>query len=243
MARLKNLSLLVLTEECLEEYFDNLNFAHVGCFKATLSKVLGFCIIAGSLLVKVPQIVKLLQSKSAEGINIFSVLMDLFAITATVSYSFISGFPFSSWGDGIFLSLQTLAIAVLIMYYSGNMIHATAFLAAYLSIIIAATSGLTPVEVLWFCQTMNIPIVLTSKLMQAYTNYSNGSTGQLSAITGFLLFFGSLARIFTSYQETGDVTMIVTYTCSTSANAVLALQILYYWNVDTKSKSKMKKVQ
>lgn len=46
------------------------------------------------LLVKVPQIVKILQSKSAEGINVLSVLLDLFAITAMVSYSFVSRFPF-----------------------------------------------------------------------------------------------------------------------------------------------------
>lgn len=79
--------------------------------------------------------------------------------------------------------------------------------------------------------------------MQAYTNYSNGSTGQLSAVTGFMLFFGSLARIFTSIQETGDTTMVIMYICSTAANAVIAAQILYYWNVDAKSKEKAKKIR
>lgn len=38
------------------------------------------------------------------------------------------------------------------------------------------------------------------QLLQAATNYRNGHTGQLSAITVFLLFAGSLARIFTSIQ-------------------------------------------
>lgn len=240
----KRAALLLLTEKCLEEYFDELNFFHVGCFKATLSKGLGLGIIAGSLLVKVPQIVKILKNKSAKGINVFSVLLDLFAITAMVSYSFVSGFPFSSWGDGVFLGLQTLAIAVLVMHYSGNTVQATAFLAAYLAVVFAATSGLTPIHVLWSCQAMNIPIVLISKLMQAYTNYTNGSTGQLSAATGFMLFFGSLARIFTSIQETGDSTMITMFICSTTANAVIAAQILYYWNAaETKTVGKTKKVQ
>ncbi|XP_076679076.1 mannose-P-dolichol utilization defect 1 protein homolog isoform X1 [Andrena cerasifolii] len=239
----KNSALLLFTEECMEEYFDDFNFFHVGCFKATLSKVLGLGIISGSLLVKVPQIVKILQSKSAEGINVLSVLLDLFAITAMVSYSFVSRFPFSSWGDGVFLGFQTLAIAFLVMHFSGKTIQATAFLAAYLAVVITAVSGLTPVHVLWTCQAMNIPIVLTSKLMQAHTNYSNGSTGQLSAATGFMLFFGSLARIFTSIQETGDATMIIMYICSTCANAVIAAQILYYWKVDVKSIEKTKKLQ
>lgn len=71
---------------------------------------------------------------------------------------------FSSWGDGVFLGLQTLAIAVLVMHFSGNTVQATAFLAAYLAVLFAATSGLTPVNVLWACQAMNIPIVLISKV-------------------------------------------------------------------------------
>ncbi|XP_017893470.1 mannose-P-dolichol utilization defect 1 protein [Ceratina calcarata] len=231
------------TEECIEEYFDDLNFFHVGCFKATLSKVLALGIISGSLFVKVPQIIKIIKNKSAEGISLFSVLLDLFAITAMVSYSFVSDFPFSSWGDGVFLGLQTLTIVVLVMHFNGNTVQATAFFTAYLSVLLAVVSGLTPLKVLWACQAMNIPIVLISKLIQAYTNYANGSTGQLSAVTGFMLFFGSLARIFTSVVETGDMTMIVMYMCSTLANAIIAAQILYYWNVGTNSKDKLQKVQ
>lgn len=41
---------------------------------------------------------------------------------------------------------------------------------------------------------------LCPQLIQAVTNYRNGHTGQLSAISVFLLFAGSLARIFTSLQ-------------------------------------------
>lgn len=58
-----------------------------------------------------------------------------------------------------------------------------------------------------------------------------------------MLFFGALARIFTSVQETGDTTMIVMYMCSTLANAVIAFQMLYYWNVDVTKEEKSKKIQ
>ncbi|XP_077257419.1 mannose-P-dolichol utilization defect 1 protein homolog [Temnothorax americanus] len=238
---IRKAALFVFTRECIKEYFDKFNFFHVGCFKATLSKVLGLGIIGGSLLVKIPQIVKILRNKSGEGINIFSVLLDLFAITAMSSYSFSSRFPFSAWGDGVFLGVQTLIIAVLVMHYNGETAKATAFLSAYIAVIFAANSGLTPIHVLWACQAVNIPIVLISKFIQAYTNYTNGNTGQLSAVTCFMLFFGSLARIFTSIQETGDTTMITMYVCSTLANGMIVAQLLYYWNVDVKSKGKIKK--
>jgi len=56
-----------------------------------------------------------------------------------------------------------------------------------------------------------------------------------------LLFFGSLARIFTSVQETGDITMITMFVCATLANGIIVAQLLYYWNVDVKDKKNIKK--
>ncbi len=43
-------------------------------------------------------------------------------------------------------------------------------------------------------------MVVVGKMIQAISNYRQGHTGQLSAITVFLLAAGSLARIFTSIQ-------------------------------------------
>ena len=54
-----------------------------------------------------------------------------------------------------------------------------------------------------FCimlQAANIPMIVVGKLIQAISNFRQGHTGQLSAITVFLLTAGSLARIFTSIQ-------------------------------------------
>lgn len=199
--------------------------------KALISKGLGIGIIAGSVLVKVPQIAKILNNKSAEGLSIISVMLDLMAITFHASYSFANGFPFSAWGDGTFLAIQTAAIAALIFFYGyRSAVGSSLFVAIYAAVVYVLTSGLTPLKFLWTAQGFNVPILLVGKLSQALANYRNGSTGQLSAATCFMLFFGSLARIFTSIQETGDTMMIITYCVSTFANAVIVSQLLYYWN-------------
>lgn len=229
-------------------YFIYLFFL-VECFKALLSKCLGLGIIAGSILVKVPQIVKIWIAKSAEGISLFSVFLDLFCITLHMSYNYVSGFPFSSWGDTSFLAIQTAIIGFLALTFNGSQGKAVAFAIGYSILCFILMGGMTPLEFLWSAQGFNIPLLMIGKLSQALANYKNGSTGQLSAITCFMLFFGSLARIFTSVQETGDTMMIITYIASTSANAVIVLQMLYYWNVDnvktdqtTKPKQRSKKV-
>ena len=67
-------------------------------------------------------------------------------------------------------------------------------------------------------------------MIQAVANYRQSSTGQLSAVTIFLLTGGAAARIFTSIQETGDSMMILTYVVSTFVNCIIAAQVIYYWN-------------
>jgi mannose-P-dolichol utilization defect protein 1 len=174
---------------------------------------------------------KILKNKSADGLSIVSIFLDLIAITFHMSYSFVSGFPFSAWGDGTFLAIQTAAIASLVFLYGQRSpVRSVLFLALYGVFVYILMGGMTPLKFLWSAQGFNVPILLAGKLSQAFTNYSNGSTGQLSAATCFMLFFGSLARIFTSIQETGDSMMIITYCVSTFANAVIISQMLYYWN-------------
>jgi len=75
-----------------------------------------------------------------------------------------------------------------------------------------------------------ISVFMFTQLIQVMANYRNGSTGQLSAITIGLLFCGALARIFTSIQETGDITVIATYVVTFAVNAILLGQVLYYWD-------------
>lgn len=52
-----------------------------------------------------------------------------------------------------------------------------------------------------------------------------------------MLLGGSAARIFTSIQETGDQVVIITYAAATFVNALIAFQMLWYWNSATKKKA------
>ncbi|XP_058870541.1 mannose-P-dolichol utilization defect 1 protein-like [Acipenser ruthenus] len=220
----------LIPEKCFDEFFVNFNLLDVPCLKILLSKGLGIGIIAGSVMVKLPQIFKLLGAKSAEGLSFNSILLELLAITGTMAYSIANSFPFSAWGEALFLMLQTVVIGFLIQHYRGNALRGLGFIAVYLALVSLLLSPLTPRSVVTTMQATNMPAVVISRLIQAGTNFRNGHTGQLSAITVFLLFAGSLARIFTSVQETGDPLMALTYVVSSCCNGIIAAQLLYYWN-------------
>lgn len=72
--------------------------------------------------------------------------------------------------------------------------------------------------------------IIVSRLPQIYTNYKNGNTGNLSALTVFMFAAGSSARIFTTLQEVDDFNILIGFLLSTSLNIILAIQIIYYWN-------------
>ncbi|XP_040271295.1 mannose-P-dolichol utilization defect 1 protein [Bufo bufo] len=231
----------ILPERCHDEFFLNYNLLHVECLKILLSKVLGIGIIVGSILVKVPQIVKIVRSGTAEGLSFKSILLELLALSGTMVYSFTHGFPFSAWGEVLFLMIQTLIIGFLIQHLGGRTTLGVLFLAVYFSVIAVLLSPLISMAVITALQAANIPAVVFSRLIQAMTNYKNGHTGQLSAVTVALLFLGSLARIFTSVQETGDPLLSLTSAVASACNGLIFAQVLYYWNVSSAVDKKKKK--
>jgi len=225
----------LMTPQCFESLVVDLDFSNVPCIKMLVSKALGLAIVVGSSLVKLPQVVKIGQSGSADGISFMGVLLELVAITFSGGYAFTSNFPFSSYGESVFLALQTAAIGVLVVAFTRGKLQALLFGALYTGVAWALlTPSITPAIVLWYGQAANIPMILLGKFIQILTNFKNGHTGQLSAITVFLLALGAIARIFTSVQETGDNLVILTYVCSSVVNSIIALQVLFYWNSTSK---------
>merc|ERR1712025_945529 len=179
----------------------NMEFNNMECLKMLISRGLGLAIVAGATCVKLPQIIKIYRSGSAKGISFLATLLELVAVTASGAYSFSKGFPFSSYGEAVTLSLQTSLIALLILWYGGNSVMSVLFSIIYGATVFAITTpGMVPDQVLWFGQAANIPMVVLGKMIQVIANFRQGHTGQLSAITIFMLTLGSMARVFTSIQ-------------------------------------------
>ncbi len=84
------------------------------CIKLLLSKIISAGIIAGSCIVKVPQIFKIRSTKSTKGLSILSYNLQNIAIIIALVYNYKSGNPFSTYGEGAALVLQNFIIAVLI---------------------------------------------------------------------------------------------------------------------------------
>lgn len=216
-------------KKCCIKLIQDFEFQDSECLKLITTKALGYGIVVGASAVKLPQVLKIINAKSGAGITIFGVLLELLAISFNACYSFRNNFPFSAWGEAIFLALETAVIAFLILWFDGAKGKATTFLMFYTAMIMTLTHPtIVSKHMMWWLQSTVLPLAVTGKAFQAIKNYKAQHTGQLSAITAWAILAGSIVRIFTTIRETGDLLTAVTFGFAAVANATLALQVLIY---------------
>ncbi|KAF7191402.1 Mannose-P-dolichol utilization defect 1 protein-like [Pseudocercospora fuligena] len=226
-----NLATQLLGDSCYRSLVHNVTISDTICLKLAISKVLGIAIIAASSIVKIPQLLKLLNSQSASGISFLSYLLETTSYLITLVYNIRNGFPFSTYGEIALIAIQNVAISVLVLQYSGKGAGAAVFVAG----LVAAgygllNEGVVDGKMLAYFQAGAGVLGVASKLPQIVTIFLEGGTGQLSAFAVFNYLAGSLARVFTTLQEVDDKLILYGFLAGFSLNLVLALQMVYYWN-------------
>jgi len=232
------LVLLIIPEHCHDTFFHDFDFFDVPCLKIGISKALGYAIILGSAMVKIPQIINLLNAKSAVGLSLNALLAEMLAVCFTMGYSVHKEFPFSAWGECLFMTIQNSIILFLVFWYGQS--YMTAFLSPLLLVGVnyVLCSSIVPIDLVTKLQQSVLVIMIVSRFLQIWENYSNGHTGQLSIITCILLAGGALARVFTAIQETGDINMVMQFVLSCALNCLVLSQIVWYWNATKVQKTK-----
>jgi len=227
-----------LGAKCFTELITNKNVFYEPCVKLLISKALGLLIIAGSLIIKVPQILKIVNAKSAKGISLTSVLLELVCLLFTMSFSYRKQFPFGTYGETVFVTIQNFVIIFLIYYYgngdkkpegiSPSFFGILAIYAVVLYSFLANPGDLVQVSLIESLQSLNIPIMISSRVPQIISNFTTKSTGQLAIATWLLTFAGALARVFTTLQEAYSLILLASYLIGASLSSTICFQIFYY---------------
>ncbi|KAM9960436.1 hypothetical protein ACTFIW_009576 [Dictyostelium discoideum] len=193
-----------------------------------ISKALGYGIIAGSLLLKVPQILKVASSKSAESLSASSIAMENigFTISLLAGYKLLN--PFSTYGESAFILVQNFFLLVLVLKYTQKL-NAVFFtgLVLYAGAVFAALNYVDN-DGFNLLLKLNIPLFIISKFPQIITIIKNKSVGQLSFITCFLNLAGSLARVFTTIKEVNNPVILLSYGIGSFLNSIILILFFVY---------------
>jgi mannose-P-dolichol utilization defect 1 len=163
------------------------------CTSLAISKALGLAIVGASAIVKVPQILKLVNSRSSAGVSFMSYAMETASLLITLSYNVRQQFPFSTYGESALIAVQDVVIGVLVLSFAGKPAGAAAFVAAVAASIYALLFDATLIDAhtLSLLQAGAGILGVASKLPQIFTIYQEGTTGQLSA---FAVCFQNLCQ-------------------------------------------------
>jgi mannose-P-dolichol utilization defect protein 1 len=196
---------------------------------ALLSTIVGILVLIGSLLYKIPQVLRIAKRRSGEGISITMYLLETIGTTFSVMYFARKAFAFASYGELVFVMGQNVVILALIAAYEKlNKPFAVLAGIAYLTLVISLLSPSVPLRALVGLQVASIPILNIARIPQIVLNWRRKGTGELAPITLGLQLLGNVARIFTTIASVRDWLMLVGVCVSTLFNATLVGQWLYY---------------
>lgn len=181
-APIRDLGVSIVGETCYSSLLLDVNLEDADCIKLAVSKGLGIGIIAASSIVKVPQILKLLNSRSADGVSFLSYLLETTAYIISLAYNIRNGFPFSTFGETALIVGQNVVISVLVLNFSGRAGLAAVFVAALAGAFAALfAENVVDMQTLSYLQAGAGVLGVASKVPQILAIFQQGGTGQLSA--------------------------------------------------------------
>ncbi|KDQ20969.1 hypothetical protein BOTBODRAFT_101106 [Botryobasidium botryosum FD-172 SS1] len=229
----------LIGKECYVSLVENLNVSDVECLKYAVSKGLGIAIVVGGSVIKIPQVLLVVRSRSARGLSFAAYVLETISYAISLFYSARNQFPFSTYGENLFLTLQNLVITFLIvLYQSPSSSHQslstrqpkkpTGVLFAAAAAAVAIVLTFVPARILSILQLLTLPLGLISKFPQITQNARAQSTGQLSGIAVSAQILGCLARLFTTATEVGDSLLTASFALALLLNIVIGGQMLAY---------------
>lgn len=195
-----------------------------------LSTFMGYTIIAGSMLFKVPQAARIFRKKSASGLSSSMYVLETVGIAMSLAFSIRNAFPFSTYGEAVFILLQNVIIMSGISLYSNQPRPPVLYLSLLAaSLFFALTiSPAVPMVVVSILQSISIPLLNFSRIPQLLLNHRTKSTGELAPSTLILQAAGNLARIFTTFVQVQNNLFLLSCVVAMLFNGALVAQFFMY---------------
>ena len=202
------------------------------------SQALGYAILVGSTIGKVPQLLAVIRARSAAGLSPLSVELETLGYSICTAYGLVLGLPISAYGEVMGLLVQNVILLGLIYKFQRHSALRPTITAAYLGLwATALASGAISRSSVAHAFDFASLLFMVSRVPQILQSFAAKSTGHLSGITYALNVAGGCARVFTSIQEGAGAAMLRGALLGASLNAVILFQILYYGRKSARAKT------
>ncbi|KAJ8933881.1 hypothetical protein NQ314_013734 [Rhamnusium bicolor] len=198
-------------------------------FLQRFSDFLSIVTISICFILKVPQIITILKVKSAKGINIVGLLMELASYTIMMSYNYRNGYAILTYLEYPIILVQELILILCVLHYK-NMLNSAGVIGAviYFSIAASFLSGIAPLGLLAFLVPLCTPIGASSKVVQLAEILKTKNAESVSVLTWFISAFTNFTRVFTISMESMDLTLLLNFSVNTILSSSVMLAAYVY---------------
>lgn len=177
------------------------------------------------MVLKFPQILSVMAARSAEGLSLGSVLLEVTGFLVFLRYHMYYEYPMETYLEYPILIAQDAVLLLFILYYSGSMRNALSYAGMFF--------GLWNVLVLkkWLIDiALNLCTLISasSKFLQLQHLWRAKDSGQASALTWGMATYTCATRIFTTLVTTGDIAVLVRFIVMLILNCWVVFTILRY---------------
>ncbi|KAM3930826.1 solute carrier family 66 member 3 [Leptodactylus fuscus] len=177
------------------------------------------------MVLKFPQILSVMAAKSAEGLSLGSLLLEVTGFLVFLRYHMYYEYPMETYVEYPILIAQDAVLLLFILYYSGSIRSALSYS--------GMAFGLWNILVLkkWIIDiALNLCTLISasSKFLQLQHLWRTQDSGQASALTWIMATYTCATRIFTTVMTTGDIAVLVRFIVMLILNCWVVFAILKY---------------
>ena len=194
---------------------------------------------------KVPQIIKILQSGSVEGISALSYYVETINFLATAALSIHLGLDFWVYGETFVITVQNLIIILMIwsMDKKISVLEKGVFVITTTGVAYLMFEASMMTEDMWaLVSSSSILLNMSARVPQILQNFSAKSTGQNAFATFFLNWAGGIARTATVVLNSDDFMYTMQFVIALGLNTISILQFACYWTQPVAAKKRARLV-
>lgn len=181
---------------------------------------------------KLPQISALLAARSARGLSLPSLLLELAGFLVFLRYQCYYKYPLLTYLEYPILIAQDVILLLCVFHFNGSVYR----VAPYLALFVAAWFVLTLQK--WIIDlAMNFCTLISaaSKFAQLQCLWTSRDSGAVSALTWVLASYTCATRIITTVMTTNDLTILTRFVVMLALNLWVTATVLRYRRPVTKA--------
>ncbi|CRL00228.1 CLUMA_CG013502, isoform A [Clunio marinus] len=196
-----------------------------------IGDILSVLTIGTCLVSKFPQILTIYQQKSAQGLSLKSLTIEVISYSISTLYNFTNRYRWINYFEYIVLIIQDYILVAVVLFYRRQINQKTIMIfTSYVVIVSLFGFSILPKSILTFLIPGTLPMSVISKSMQLVEIIRTKDSRAISSITWFISAFSNLTRIYTIMLDSMDYMLLTNFVVSTLLSSAVFVSVLYYKN-------------